>query len=62
MMNHGFVPELNQPVTDKLLDVELAKIKNEQRKLQRKFFKPKKLYETKYADLILNRNSSQRTS
>ena len=61
-MNQSFVPELHEQITDHHLDVELGRILQEQKKLQRKFAKPKKIYEMKYADLILNRNSSQRTS
>ena len=57
------VPELLRPITDAHLDAELNRILSKKKKLQKKLFgKQNKSIEEKYGDLILNRNSAQRTS
>ena len=52
-----------RPITDAHLDAELNRILSKKKKLQKKLFgKQNKSIEEKYGDLILNRNSAQRTS
>jgi len=62
-MKENFIPNIQQSFTDEHLEDELARIKKKQKSKARKVAKNlRSSIEVKYGDVILNRNSSQRTS